>query len=95
MGRIDADIAPESWLFGFRPCSGQGQFILLKWHNLGHGQGQNLNSQLSSAISASILPIELQDYIKIINPFTGPNEWVDHDLNNSVGKIGADIALQS
>ena len=24
MGRIEADIAPESWLFGFRPCSGQG-----------------------------------------------------------------------
>ena len=29
MGRIEADIALESWLFGFRPCSGQGQFILL------------------------------------------------------------------
>ena len=26
MGRIEADIALESWLFGFRPCSGQGQF---------------------------------------------------------------------
>ena len=23
---IEADIALESWLFGFRPCSGQGQF---------------------------------------------------------------------
>ena len=29
MGRIEADIALESWLFGFRPCSGQGQFTLL------------------------------------------------------------------
>ena len=28
MGRIEADIAFESWLFGFRPCSGQGQFTL-------------------------------------------------------------------
>ena len=28
MGRIEADIALESWLFGFRPCSGQGQFTL-------------------------------------------------------------------
>ena len=29
MGRIEADIALESWLFGFRPCSGQGQFTLM------------------------------------------------------------------
>ena len=28
MSRIEADIALESWLFGFRPCSGQGQFTL-------------------------------------------------------------------
>ena len=28
MGRIDANIALESWLFGFRPCLGQGQFTL-------------------------------------------------------------------
>ena len=28
MGRIEADIALASWLFGFRPCSGQGQFTL-------------------------------------------------------------------
>ena len=28
MGRIEADIALESWLFGFRPCSGQGQLTL-------------------------------------------------------------------
>ena len=28
MGRIEADTALESWLFGFRPCSGQGQFTL-------------------------------------------------------------------
>ena len=28
MGRIEADIALEIWLFGFRPCSGQGQFTL-------------------------------------------------------------------
>ena len=29
MGRIEADTALESWLFGFQPCSGQGQFTLL------------------------------------------------------------------
>ena len=29
MGRIEADIALENWLFGFRPCSGQGQLTLL------------------------------------------------------------------
>ena len=28
MGRIEADTALESRLFGFRPCSGQGQFTL-------------------------------------------------------------------
>ena len=28
MGRIEAEIALESWLFGFWPCSGQGQFNL-------------------------------------------------------------------
>ena len=28
MGRIEADIALESWLFGFLPSSGQGQFTL-------------------------------------------------------------------
>ena len=28
MGRIEADIALESWLFGFRPCSGHEQFTL-------------------------------------------------------------------
>ena len=29
VGKIGADIALESWLFGFRPCLGQGQFTLL------------------------------------------------------------------
>ena len=29
MGRIKADIALESWLFGFWPCLGPGQFTLL------------------------------------------------------------------
>ena len=29
MGRIEADITLESWLFGFQPCSGQGQFTLI------------------------------------------------------------------
>ena len=28
MSRIEADIILENWLFGFRPCSGQGQFAL-------------------------------------------------------------------
>ena len=28
MGRIEADIGLESWLFGFWPCLGQGQFTL-------------------------------------------------------------------
>ena len=28
MGRIEADITLESWLFGFWPCSGQEQFTL-------------------------------------------------------------------
>ena len=28
MGGIEADIALESWLFRFQPCSGQGQFTL-------------------------------------------------------------------
>ena len=28
MGRIEADVALESWLFGFWPCSGEGQFTL-------------------------------------------------------------------
>ena len=28
MGKSEADIALESWLFGFRPCSGQGQITL-------------------------------------------------------------------
>ena len=29
MSGIEADIALESWLFGFRPYSGQGQFTLV------------------------------------------------------------------
>ena len=29
MGRSEADIVFESWLFKFWPCSGQGQFTLL------------------------------------------------------------------
>ena len=28
MGQSEADIALQKWLFGFRPCSGQGQFTL-------------------------------------------------------------------
>ena len=28
MGGIEAAIVLESWVFGFRPCSGQGQFTL-------------------------------------------------------------------
>ena len=47
-GIIEADIALESSLFGFRPCSGQGQFTLPRVN--------------SSAISASTLPIEPQDH---------------------------------
>ena len=31
MGRIEADIALESLLFRFRPCSEQGQFTLNPW----------------------------------------------------------------
>ena len=32
MGRIEADIALKSWLLGFQPYSGQGQFTLgTKW----------------------------------------------------------------
>ena len=31
MGRIKADIALESCLFRFQPCSGQGQFTLIVW----------------------------------------------------------------
>ena len=31
MGRIEADIEFKSWLFEFRPCSGQGQFTLHKY----------------------------------------------------------------
>ena len=29
MGRIEADIALESWLFRFWPCLGPGQFTLI------------------------------------------------------------------
>ena len=35
MGGIEADIALESCLFGFRPCSGQGQFII-------HGENKTI-----------------------------------------------------
>ena len=31
MGRIEADIALESWLFGCQLCSRQGQFTLLTY----------------------------------------------------------------
>ena len=34
MGRIEADVALERWLFGFRPCSGQGQFTLSNPNNI-------------------------------------------------------------
>ena len=34
MGRIEGDIALLSWLFGFRPCSGQGQFTLPTYFDL-------------------------------------------------------------
>ena len=30
MGRIEADIALESWLFEFRPCSGHSVRLLAK-----------------------------------------------------------------
>ena len=66
MGIIKADIALESQLFGFWPCSGQGQFTLPNYlgrvNCLCPEQGQNPNSQLSSSISASFLPIEPQDH---------------------------------
>ena len=29
MGRVETNIALESWLFGFRPCSGQGSLAYL------------------------------------------------------------------
>ena len=32
MGRFEADIALESWLFGFLPRLGQGQFTLPAWN---------------------------------------------------------------
>ena len=34
MGRIEADIALKSWVFGFRSCSGQGQFTLVQISSL-------------------------------------------------------------
>ena len=55
MGRIEADIAVKSWLFGFKPCSGQGQFTLT-WlsqpkPNVNVGQsGQSLESSLTKFI---------------------------------------------
>ena len=48
MGRIEGDIALENWLFGFRPCSGHGQFTLLA-----NADRAKNGSQLSTAVSAS------------------------------------------
>ena len=49
MGRIEADIALLSWLFGFRPCSGQEQFTLNTKYNIlfyiSSGLGPSINSQ--------------------------------------------------
>ena len=56
MGRIEADIALESWLFGFRPCSGQGQFTLLAKMRT----EPKMRSQLSTAVSASF-PMEINN----------------------------------
>ena len=54
--KIEADIALESWLFGFRPCSIRGQFTLpfaMKWnHNqicLIYKQGDGYMCQCSIA----------------------------------------------
>ena len=56
MGRIEADIALESWLFGFRSCSGQGQFTLLAKIRT----EPKMTSQLSTAVSASF-PMEINN----------------------------------
>ena len=38
MGRIEEDIALESWLFGFQFCSGQGQYTSSSLFHTAHLQ---------------------------------------------------------
>ena len=40
MGRIEGDIALESGLFGFRPCSGQGQYPIRQNADRAKNDGQ-------------------------------------------------------
>ena len=61
MGRIEGDIALESWLFGFRPCRDRGSLPYLPRVNPCPEQGRNPNSQLSSVIFAPILRTEPKD----------------------------------
>ena len=58
MGRIEADIALESWLFGFQPCSGQGQFTLNTKHNILF----YISSRLGSSINSQIFPFTVHQY---------------------------------
>ena len=67
--RNDADTAVESWLSFF----GSVRILAKRVNCPCPEQGRNPNSQLSSAISPSILPIEPQDHNQLIhrNPVNG------------------------
>ena len=59
-------------------------------------QGRNPNSQLSSAMSASLLPIEPQDHSQPIHRINVNGlVMIFQVVSGSVGKVGANIALES
>ena len=76
VGKIGAYIALESWLFGFRPCSGQGQFTI---NGLISNSAEILDGKLLTGIFAPS-QIVFTTWRSWSTCLQGPCEWIDHDL---------------
>ena len=76
VGKIGAYIALESWLFRFRPCSGQGQFTI---NGLISNSAEILDGKLLTGIFAPI-QIVFTTWRSWSTCLQGPCEWIDHDL---------------
>ena len=58
-GRIEAYIALKSWVFGFRPCSGQGQFTLPFFLSIYPASDVSDSVQLPSPVALNFFQVQL------------------------------------
>ena len=88
--KIGANITIVSGLFGFRPCSGQGQFTLGRVNGQIRAEIQTSNFQLQN-----LLWLYSKNLIIVLEPFVG-TLWMSWCWSwGSMSRIWADIAFES